>query len=198
MIESLTDDAQILLLYLADELPRPDRQLIEQRLINEPGLKAELDQLAAIQQHVDQSLARLDSLSELPVSERAVVRSIGMEMRKRVAMPCATAPPEESAWEWRFRPWMISAGVAACVVVSAAFWIEHTGGNDAPSPVVRIINPTTQADPQPDENLALFVGSFKSTDSELADAVNSANAKKDAVSQDDLSQYLLNVGSVQD
>ncbi len=195
MIETLTDDSQILLLYLADELPEADRSLIDRRRLAEPALAGELDRLGSIQQHIESTIAQADNASASQVNVNAVARSVGRAMRQRMAEPRLVLPVKRVPLEKKVRPWLMPSALAAAVLVASLVWMNRHHEERAPS---------ARTDPTPlpvvaqDENLDLFRLSFDSPNPELANALNANSSKKETAPQDDVSQYLLNIGSVQD
>jgi anti-sigma factor RsiW len=196
VIETLTDDAQILLLYLADELPEVDRQIIDRRLAMEPALADELEQLRETYGDLRQRLEQADEVSGFPVNVNAVTRSVGREMRQRLAAgvrPAATV--KKPAAGKRIRPWLIPSAVAAAVVVASMLWIANTRLEN--KTIVQAGRPNTTAThptaPAPDQNLELFQDSFSPPSREIADIL-----VKDTTTQDDASPSLLKVGTVQE
>jgi hypothetical protein len=192
VIETLTDDSQILLLYLADELPPEDRQAIERRLESDPALAFSLDQLRSTYLEIEEGLAELDKHSGLPVTADAAARMVGREIRKRMATPRVVAPTAPARGGWRIRPFVIPGAVAASILVAGLVWINHGPTLDKPG-VLPAPTQYVHAD-----DVDLFRGSFTPPVAELADVLGSASARKDAAPQDDVSQYLLNVETAQD
>ena len=78
ILEQIPDDHSVLLMYLMDELPASQRQLVERRLENEPSLKAELEKLRAAHETFLQEMTALDRSQPLPADGglRKVTRTI--------------------------------------------------------------------------------------------------------------------------
>jgi hypothetical protein len=193
VIETLKDDSQILLLYLAGELPDEDRSNVEQRLVSEPALNREFECLRSVQQEFEAAMARADEVTGLPVNANAIAGSIGREMRRWMAEPRLVMPVTKQPSGKKLRPWLVPSAVAAAILVASLLWMNRSG--EIKTVVIR---PPTPPVVQQDENLDLFRTSFDSTSLELADALNGNNSKRESAPQDDISQYLLNVGTAQD
>src|SRR5579871_2112889 len=108
VIETLTDDSQILLLYLSEELPEADRQTVEGRLAIEPALGQELEQLRGLYGDIRSQIRHADELVGTSVDVNAMASSVGREIRRRMTRRRS------------FRPWIVSAGVAAAAAVVMA------------------------------------------------------------------------------
>ncbi len=207
MIETLNDDSQILLLYLADELPEPDRLQTERRLAGEPALAEELEQLRSIYGQIGARLQEADELAGVPVNVNAMARSIGRQMRQRLAEPRPVVPAETRPATGRVRPWLLPSAVAAAILVGSAVWILRSGTFESHQQVAVRSGPTTTTthpiNGMPtgsagDENLALFQDSFTPPSRDIADVLNSSASQKDLSMQDDVSPYLLKVGTIQE
>ena len=204
MIETLNDDSQILLLYLADELPEHDRRAVEQRLSSEAALSSELEQLRSVYGEIGAKLQDADALSTLPVNASATARSIGRLMRQRLAEPRPTIAPKKLPSRSRLRPWLIPSAAAAAILVASALWINRGSLFDPHKEVVvNNVGPTTTtthpASQASDETLELFQDSFTPPSRDIADALNAGSPQKELSSmQDDVSPYLLKIGTVQE
>jgi len=113
----------ILLLYLADELGAEDRAEVEQRLLCDAGMRAELEALRDSQELLHTRLASLDAASPLAGVEAAAVQSVSKMMRQRLARPepvCAPQPPVAIP---RLPRWAYpAAAVAAIAVIAGVTW----------------------------------------------------------------------------
>jgi hypothetical protein len=206
VLETLNDDSQILLLYLADELPESDRLQTERRLASEPALAEELEQLRSIYGQIGARLQEADELS-VPVNVSAMAQSIGRQMRQRLAEPRPVVPAQNRPATGRVRPWLIPSAVAAAILVGSAVWILRSGTFESHQQVA-VRGPTTTTThpangmptgPAGDEkNLALFQDSFTPPSRDIADVLNSSASQKDLSMQDDVSPYLLKVGTIQE
>jgi len=190
VIETLKDDAQILLLYLADELPDEDRRAVEQRLACEPNLAEHFEQLRSTYGEIGARLEEADELAGFPVNVNATARSIGRQMHQRLAEPRLTVGIRKQPARSRIRPWLLPSAVAAAILVASALWISRTGTFEPNKQVVTTTRSTPTAG---DENLDLFKDSFTSTSPLIADV-----SQKDLAMQDEVSPFLLKVGTVQE
>jgi len=203
VIETLNDDSQILLLYLADELPDQDRLAIDRRLATEPLLSEELKQLSSMYGQIGARLQEADEFrgGRFPVNVNTTAHSIGRLMRQRLAEPRPIVAISKQPARSRVRPWLIPSGIAAAILVASAVWINR-GKLEDHKQIAIVVGPTTNTThPSPlptDENLDLFKDSFTPPNHEIADVLNSGSAQKDLSMQDDVSPYLLKVGTVQE
>lgn len=213
MIETL-DRENLLLLYLADELPDAERRQVEQMLAADSSLAAELANLQSAQEAASDALARLDALSA-PVNSEALARRIGRELRQQLARPRLSTADESDAARRRIWPWILPAAAAASILILAAVWVDRHVGltNDSASPIAtNTTHPLPATEPQPatdpawaDPNFALYMDSFDQSGpangSDLADSrlidedvrQPAASVRDDLMgTQDAVSQYLLN------
>ena len=205
VIEKLENNEQILLMYLADELPAADRYEVEQMLASDVSLRGEFDRLQEVHQFVDRELARLDDIHPTALSSEFAARSVGREIRQRLARPkvALSAPArEQSTRSWR---WLYPTAAAAAVIVGALLWLDHEAGMVPSTTVngpVAIDNvnpglPDVPAAParQEMDPYTIFERSLVTpADEDLQkEAVAQANPS-DVMPQDDLSQFLLDAG----
>src|SRR5258706_8742588 len=80
LLHELENNEAILLMYLAGELPEEDRIEVEQMLAGDPALRAELAELAALQDRVSGMMARAD-INSTDVSRREAVVRRGFPVR---------------------------------------------------------------------------------------------------------------------
>jgi hypothetical protein len=205
VIEKLENNEQILLMYLADELPGADRIEVEQMLGSDASLRGELDRLQEVYQFVDRELARFEQTQPTTLHAEFAARSVGREIRQRLARPkvASSAPGrEESARSWR---WLYPTAAAAAILVGAMLWLDHeagvipssVGGPVAignPNPGLPDVPPPDRGRPEMDP-YAIFERSLLTPPDEdiQKEAVAQANPS-DAMPQDDLSQLLLSAG----
>jgi hypothetical protein len=204
VIEKLENNEQILLMYLADELPADDRIEVEQMIRSDASLRQEMDRLQEAYQFVDRELARLNETQPTALHSEFAARNVGREIRQRLARPkvASSAPHgEQSARSWR---WLYPTAAAAAVLVGALLWLDHeagmipstTGGGpvvtDNPNPGL----PDVPAAPRPEmDQYAIFERSLLSPpDEDLQKEVVAQANPSDAMPQDDLSQLLLDAG----
>ena len=189
VIEKLDNNEQVLLMFLAGELPVEDRQEVAQLLEVDAALRGELDELQGAQQFVDGQLAQLDEWSPLSVSADFAARKIGREMRQRMARPKeapAVADVERPIRSWR---WLYPTVAAASIAMIAMVWLGRQAmpGKSPYLPVPSRVNTGLVADAQPaDPNVSLLIQSLQPADEEPKQV-----AVADGMPQDDVSQYLL-------
>lgn len=118
LMEQLGNE-QLLLLYLADELPPEDAADLESMLQTDARLAAELQALRDAQAEVYSGLARLDRLEAPPVSERVVIR--GAHRRMNLTRTVEVRPPEVP-WRLRYAWWVYPTATAAAVLLAFLVW----------------------------------------------------------------------------
>ena len=153
LLRQLDNDEGVLLMYLAGELPEPDRVEVEQRLINEPALRHALDELAALELHVAAALgelgaARPDAAPRRASAIRNVVRAMGAA---QAAAAAAAAPAEATEPRRRFRIafWAYPVAAAACLLVGMLVMANRGPRALEPAPEVRNIQLADAAAPAP-------------------------------------------------
>jgi hypothetical protein len=137
----------VLLLYLADELGAEDRAEVEQRLLRDPALRAELDGLRGTQELLHTRLALLDAATPLAAEEEAGVRNVSRMMRQRLARP-QPAPALEPAIAVRRLPrWAYPAAAVAAVALIAGVTWRSLGPGSGPREVADTGTQEVQLDP---------------------------------------------------
>ena len=220
MIEHLDNNEQILLMYLADELPPDDRAEVVQMLATDATLRSDLERLRATQQTVMERLGDLDAASPLPVNVAAAARQVGRDVRQWLARPSADAKRAAVAHGPRSWGWALPAAAAAAIVVATGLWVNRHWPTTAQSDRQEYVKSDDQsasgADAsQPDEepnvpqsprtqaesSYTLLVDSFPAPpllDEPEPVAVSSVSSQpEDGVPIDDLSQYLLRSDATQ-
>jgi len=121
MLKDLNTES-LLMLYLADELSAPDRQVVAERLAGDAGMRLELERLSGAVQSFSDHMAALDALP-LP-SESAATRRIGMAIRQSLADRVVRAEPTAPARVIvaRYPWWVYSGAAAAALLVAALGW----------------------------------------------------------------------------
>lgn len=124
MLEKLSGDEAVLLMYLADELPREDRAEVALRLKAEPALRQELDRLAELNSTIAGRLEALDDVSPVPVSDDAAARLVVRTMlRHQFDLAQRPADPAKNARPTALAPlWYGIGAVAAAVVIFFGLW----------------------------------------------------------------------------
>ena len=103
VIEKLDNNEQVLLMYLADELPAEDRLEVRQMLEVDASLRHEFEHLQSAHQLIGEQLAHLDDASPLAVNADFAARRIGREIRQRLRRP--KAAPAASTLDRPVRSW---------------------------------------------------------------------------------------------
>jgi hypothetical protein len=179
-LQDLENNEAILLMYMADELPRADRLEVEQMLASDAGLRGELEILRQTQQLAYDSLQTLDSVTR-PVTPPIValgrVSRLIHEWVEQRRQPLVTAPTVHQPWPWR----RMSVAAAAVLIVGYYIWavyqpvsIHHPFPN---SPITEEFNPLNPDGisplPQPrelssQEKLTLLANSLEDSASDEA------------------------------
>jgi len=102
LLHELENNEAILLMYLAGELPEEDRVEVEQMLASDAALRAELLELAALQDELTGVLARADGSGDQPRRE-AVVRQVSRAMTAARLQPLAPKTAPTQAPRFRLR-----------------------------------------------------------------------------------------------
>lgn len=122
-----TDRTAVLLLYLADELPHEDRAELEQILLHDRSLRADLDRLAELQSKVVGGLEDLDSATPLHMSDDISTRRVLREMRRFQLELKSRAPVQLEASTIRHWPTWIYPMAAAAAIIFAVLGLWGVG-----------------------------------------------------------------------
>jgi hypothetical protein len=121
LFNNLSDD-ELLLLYLAEELPSSDRQALRARLASDAGLGALLEDLRAAQTQCAKGMSQLDATTPLPIPADLAVERVAEAMRQHVAgtqvRPRKVMRPAPRQVPW----WTYPLAAAACLVISVTLW----------------------------------------------------------------------------
>lgn len=220
MIEHLDNNEQILLMYLADELPPDDRAEVEQMLATDATLRADLEGLRATQGMVTERLGLLDAAWPLPVSAAAAARQAGRDVRQWLARRATGVKATAVGRGRRSWGWALPAAVAAAIVVASALWVsrhwpaasqserrayvkgdnQSPGGPDASQPDEEPVMPQPQQT-QGESSYSLLIRSLPApalVDEAEPVVMSYTQAPPDeAVPLDDLSQFLLHPDATQ-
>lgn len=196
MIEALDNPQQMLLLYLADELPPEDRAEVDRQLAGDKSLALELDRLSALRLEIEQGLARLDKSSGLSLRAEAAGRQVSREICRQLATPKVSASMAHERRHRHMMPWLVPAGIAAAVVIGIMGWIGH---RQVISERMLAVKTTPQdqervaiVDTEP--NLELLEQSIQALSNEDdSSALARLDAKDSVASGDEISRYLLNL-----
>lgn len=203
MIEKLENNEQVLLMYLAGELPAEDHEEVDQMLSVDAALQSELAYLLDAQNFVNGKLSLLDDISPMPVTVDFAARQVGREIRQRQALPRIPAPvakSEQPARSWR---WLYPTTAAASIAILLMIWLGHqaTTSSSPYSPFPRLPS-LAVADQSEATNLLMEslqgpVGNDPPDAKPLgaSDDESRQVALGDAMPQDEISQYLLNASA---
>jgi anti-sigma factor RsiW len=203
VIEKLENNEQVLLMYLAGELPAEDHEEVDQMLSVDTALQSELSLLLDTQNFVNGKLSLLDDISPMRVTVDFAARQVGREIRQRQAnprIPARVAKPEQPARSWR---WLYPTTAAASIAILLMIWLGHqaTSTNSPYSQSPRLPS-FAVADQSETTNLLMEslqgpVGT-DAPDAKAAVATDDDSrqvALGDAMPQDEISQYLLNANA---
>lgn len=123
MIDKLDNNENILLMYLADELPLEDRLEVEQMLHIDGSLRLELERLQAAQEVLNSQLGMLDEFQPLPTRPEAAARRVGREMRQWAARPRKLIAADGGQSRSNSRRWAMPATAAALFALAIGIWI---------------------------------------------------------------------------
>ena len=122
LLHQLENNEAILLMYVADELSAEDRAEVEQMLVSDAGMRAELEQIRAVREAAMVAMASADEAARLPVSENVAVRRVMRMMRQWQIDHAHAPPPEEPVKELRFPWWSYPLTTAAAVLIAFLVW----------------------------------------------------------------------------
>jgi hypothetical protein len=194
VIEKLENNEQILLMYLAGELPPEDLADVEQMLASDATLRRDWEQMQSLHATMGQGLRHLDEISALPVSASFASRQVGRAMRQKLARPrvapaASTASGQRRSW-W----WLYPTVAAASIAIVAMVWLNRQQTpNSMPAGLPSMHNNTSLADIQNpgEDDDKLLLDSLSSPDHQDQQIASAS----DPMPQDEISQYLLNATS---
>jgi hypothetical protein len=204
VIENLENNEQILLMYLAGELPPEDHAAVEGLLAADDSLRRQCQELKSLQIAVGDGLGRLDAIS-MPVSADFAVRQVGRAIRQKLARPKMAPAAAASDGQTRSWWWLYPTVAAASVAIVAMIWLNRQASapvvmQSSPSQVLPDTSPSV-AEAQPStgesddalllESLSTPAGSDRQESRAADDEARQQVASGDGVPQDEISQYLL-------
>jgi hypothetical protein len=144
LLEQLPDDHSVLLMYLADELPAGDRELVENRLNKDSEFRAALENLRDTQEQIAAELGAVDRAHPAAAREQSALRQTCRQIRQwqtdRAREAAAAAPAQTSRGLWWLYP--AAAGVAA-ILIYTIWWgfqpADPSTLRNAPGPQVNNI-----------------------------------------------------------
>lgn len=195
MIEKLENNEQILMMYLAGELPAEDCAEVEQMLASGGTLRGDLGQLQSLHAKMEEGLGRLDGQSPMPVSVDYAARQVGRAMRQRLAEP--KAAPAATVAERRMQAWwwLYPSVAAASIAIGAMVWLNRQATPSSMPSVLPYVEPDSVANSQDshENDDELLIDSL--TPAVSSDRPERVATVGDAMSQDEISQYLLSATS---
>jgi anti-sigma factor RsiW len=121
ILQQLPDDQCVLLMYLADELPASDREIVERRLAADESLRDQLEMLRAAHEMISGEIRQIDqTLSTSPNSQaslRQVTRSIRQWQVDRARQE-VSVPAQSGRASW----WLYPAGAAVAAIIVYTVW----------------------------------------------------------------------------
>src|SRR5437868_6016440 len=121
------DDAAMLLMYLADELPTDERQQIDRRLDGDPELRQRLALLRDAQAQVIAGMDHLDDASELPVRESTATARAAAAIRQwQIERVVDIQPAIRRHNRYRLMGVYASAAVATIVIGISVWHVAHS------------------------------------------------------------------------
>jgi hypothetical protein len=196
VIETVTDNHAILLLYLNGELPESDRLEVEKRLAADARLAGQLAELDAMHQRISNGIAALDEIDANPLSADSAIDAAVDSISNWQFGPRPILKIEASA-NRRIWAWVAPASLAASILIAAIIWVERRPAVD---PGGSQIASTQAAPPKYDDgsasndsevNLALLQQSFDAGSEEVPRHSARDNRRQFVAANEDLSDYLL-------
>jgi anti-sigma factor RsiW len=182
ILHDLENNEAILLMYLADELGEQDRAEVEHMLGRDGGLRAELEELRAMQQGVVGGIGRLDEIEVVPGCDEAAMRRLLREMKRYQTELALRPASSESPSRFRRLPaWSYPLiGAAAVIFILLGLW--GVGVIELPSPkdVTAGNLPTSRVNEPTERDIARNLEASLETDSSQA----ALDAAGDALASD--------------
>jgi len=125
LIQQLANNESVLLMYLADELPPPDRAEVETMLANDPGLRRELEQLQEVHRKAMDALAALDAVDSMKIADATTIRRTSRVIRQWQADRAVAKVPQEEVPKLRYPWWAypaVSVAAASVLLVFLLWW----------------------------------------------------------------------------
>jgi anti-sigma factor RsiW len=149
ILNQLGNDEAILLMYLADELPREDRTEVDRRLSQDASLRAEMARLRGLQDEVLSAVAAVDETSRRSSDEAAIAR-VMRRMKQHQVVLAARGPAQASLTRRQPWPWWVRSVAAAAAVVFLLLGLWGVGVFDGPGVSlpgeIAIVSPNDGAD----------------------------------------------------
>jgi anti-sigma factor RsiW len=203
VIEKLENNEQILLMYLAGELPAEDRADVEQMLASDVALRRDWEQIQSLHAVVEEGLGQLDETSLMPMSTHFAVRQVGRAIRQKLARPKIAPAAMTNEGQPRSWWWLYPTVAAASVAIIAMVWLNRqVSPTSMPAPVPAMGEPNSLADARNagEDDDTLLLDSLSPADRSEAKPASDEDPKQvasvgDSIPQDEISQYLLSATS---
>ncbi len=118
LLQQLENNEAVLLMYIAGELPDADRAEVEEMLAADPALRASLEEMTSVHDHMTTMLSQADSALQLSRRE-AAVRQVSLAINQAkvdgLRTPAPAAQPARS--RTRIPVWAYPVAAAALLVV---------------------------------------------------------------------------------
>lgn len=124
LLEQLGNE-QALLMYLAQELGPEDRGELEQMLLANPAMKAELESLRETQHKILSAMAVMDRSQPLPLSRQAAVRGVRRCLNLQQLVPAlheSSTAAGTTQKSLRYPWWSYPLATAAAIVLAFLVW----------------------------------------------------------------------------
>jgi anti-sigma factor RsiW len=122
ILEQLPDDDSVLLMYLADELPAGDREIVENRLAADPALRAQLEKLRETHELIAQEMSARDQMHPPTVRDQSSLRQVTRQIRQwqtdRAREAAASGPVQHGRPSW----WLYPAAAAVIAIITYTVW----------------------------------------------------------------------------
>lgn len=155
LLHELENNENILLMYLADELPAEDRAEVESMLRTDASLQRELLRLKETLGLVDSTLAQMDATSPLPQKSMVLGRLSRLMAQWQLATPPARdnrpTKPEFSIRHANW--WLVALGATAATVLIATSLTFLVSDDQAKPP--QVAEDPTLVQPAPNSAVAL-------------------------------------------
>ena len=125
VIEQLDNNEQILLMYLADELPLEERREVERLLTVDASFRHELETLRTSQEMVFGFLGSLDNGAGASLNREAVIRGVVREIRRRLAQPQTEVHLPGALPRTRAFSWAYPFAAAAMIILGVSVWLNN-------------------------------------------------------------------------
>jgi len=133
LIQQLANNESVLLMYLADELPLQDRVEVEAMLARDPAMQRELEQLRESNAKAMETLAMLDAVDPMKISDSTTIRRTSRTIRQWQVDRAAATSQQPRVPKLRYPWWAYPAVSVAAASVLLVFLLWWSNGQDNPT-----------------------------------------------------------------